>query len=512
MEISLQDATALLPILLLTFMSVVVMLCTAFFRHHFLIALLTFFGLLLTAASLLYQLNLPPIHVTPLLVIDHYSQFFTLLILTASAVITVLGYGYFKHRAGYHEELYILLLTATLGAVVLVSSFHFASLFLGLEILSVSLFAMAAYPATTLTRTDSLSGLPLEAGIKYLILSGISSAILAFGMAFIYASTGELEFVAVSHAIHDTEYGFFAIAGFAMLVAGIGFKLSLVPFHMWTPDIYQGSPAPVSAFIATISKGAALALLLRSYIALDGYRYEHVNLAIALIAMASMLIGNFLALQQRNLKRLLAYSSIAHSGYILVAFLAARSTAQGNFLAVEAVAYYIVTYTLTTLTAFGIVTVLSSTPGQTGETGDFDNIDDYRSLFWVRPVIASVLVAALLSLAGIPLTIGFIGKFYIFAAGVEGGLWAMLLVLIASSGIGLFYYLRLIMLLFKGDDETNTSINLQRSTPAIKEIDTPLTGHWIIVLLGLGILIFGIYPSPLIGIIREMAKVVSLSG
>lgn len=517
MNLDAQHFLALLPVIALTATSVIVMLCAAFYRRHLLIAMLTLVGLLVSMGCLQYQANVSPNEVTPLMVFDSLSVFFMALILSATGVITLYCYHYFNGREGLQEELYVLLLTATLGALVLVSSAHFASFFLGLEILSVSLFAMVAYPVTTLTRSDKGAAMPLEAGIKYLILSGISSAMLALGMAFVYAATGELNFTGIDNVLAHSEYSIYAVAGVAMMMAGVGFKLALVPFHMWTPDVYQGAPAPVTAFLATISKCAVLALILRGVIALQGYRYDSVVLGISVIAIASMLIGNLLALRQTNIKRLLAYSSISHSGYILVAFLAAMSVASQHSgkldpLALEAITYYIVAYVLTTLTAFGVVSVLSSSNPPVDETRDVDQFDEYTCLFWQRPVVASVFTVALLSSAGIPLTIGFIGKFYIFAAGVNGAVWALLLVLIVSSGIGLFYYLRLIFVMFKSESDPSPDPVEAVDQVAATRHAAPLEGRWLIALLGGGILFLGVYPSPLMGVIREVIHAMGVGG
>src|SRR5205823_6514881 len=213
----------------------------------------------------------------------------------------------------------------------------------------------------------------------------------------------------------------------------LGFKLAVVPFHMWTPDVYEGAPAPVTAFVATVSKGAVVALLLRYLVQTGASTYRPVLLALSLIAVASMLVGNVLALLQHNVKRLLAYSSIAQLGYLLVALVA------GGPRAAEAVTYYMVAYMVTTLCAFGSVTVLS------GTTADADTLEVYRGLFWRRPGVAVVLAAALLSLAGMPLTAGFVGKFYVLAAGVESALWLLVVLVVCNSALGLFYYLRLVV-------------------------------------------------------------------
>ena len=313
---------AMLPIILVTVTSVVTMLLAAFYRNHQLVAGVTVIGLFAALYALTLRQGMEALQVTPLLVIDAYSLFFSAIVLVAAAAVAVLCHGYFKLREGLHEEIYVLLLIATLGAIVLISSDHFAGFFLGLELLSVSLFAMVAYPVTALTR----HGEPIEAGIKYLILSGVSSAFLVFGMALMYAASGTMAFPELALALETMESSFYVIAGTALIIAGICFKLSLVPFHMWTPDIYQGAPAPVTSFVATVSKGAVLATMLKVFIILDVYQYQSLVQVLAYIAIASMIGGNLLALMQVNVKRILAYSSSAHIGYALVAFLAAKNT------------------------------------------------------------------------------------------------------------------------------------------------------------------------------------------
>src|SRR5271166_6335522 len=333
-----NDTLALLPLFVLAAAAVVVMLGIAVKRNYKLTAAVTLIGLAASFLSVCAVAPLTPLQVTSLLLIDPYALFYLGLIIASAAAVAVLSYQYFAKHDGQREELYLLLLLATLGCGVLVTSIHFVSFLLGLEILSVSLYGMVAY------FTDR--GEALEAGIKYLILASASAAFLLFGMALIYAATGTMAF----SSLRDLPLGSSSLAlllpGIALSVTGIGFKLGVVPFHLWTPDVYEGAPAPVSAFVATTSKTALVALLLR-YLAAGTQQSAAVFLLFSIIAVASMFAGNLLALQQNNVKRILAYSSIAHFGYILVAFLAATTMAAG------AVAFYLVAYTVTILTAFG---------------------------------------------------------------------------------------------------------------------------------------------------------------
>src|SRR5580693_8246280 len=432
---STRDLLALLPLLLIAASAVVVMLGIAFKRDPALAAGLTLAGLTAAFVSILAAASAVPRQVTPLLLVDRYALFYTGLILASAAVVAVLSYQYFEEHEGQREELYLLLLLATLGCAVLVASSHFASFLLGLELLSVSLYGMVAY------LTDRRAA--LEAGIKYLILASASAAFLLFGMALIYADTGTMEFSRLRD-LPLSEPGITLLAGIALTITGIGFKLGVVPFHLWTPDVYQGGPPPVTAFVATTSKSAMVALLLR-YVYLSGaLRYHAVFLVFAIIAVLSMCAGNLLALRQTNVKRILAYSSIAHFGYILVAFLA------GSTMAIEAVAFYLVAYTVTMIAAFGIVTALSRSGH---DARDVEDLEDYRGLFWRRPAIAGVFTVALLSLAGIPATMGFVGKFYVLAAGANARAWPLIVILVVTSVAGLFYYLRILVALYADPTE-----------------------------------------------------------
>jgi NADH-quinone oxidoreductase subunit N len=467
------DMLALLPLLLIAATSVVVMTVAAVGRNHAGAFGLTLAGLAASFCSIFF---VDPRQVTMLLVMDRYALFFMALIAAASFAVALLAYGYLAKREGNKEEFYVLLLVATLGAMVLAASSHFASLFLGLEILSVALYALIAY----------FGGrpLPVEAGIKYLVLAGSSSTFLLFGIALVYADLGTMDFARIAHlmAIRQDPNLMLLLPGAALTITGIGFKLALVPFHMWTPDVYQGAPAPVTAFVATVSKGGMFALLLRYFNQSGANRFASVLLVFSIIAIASMFAGNLLALYQNNVKRILAYSSIAHMGYLLVAL------EVGGLMGADAVVFYLVAYFVMTLGAFAVVTVLSE------QHRDADQLEDYRGLFWRRPVLALVFTAMLLSLAGIPLTAGFLGKFYIVAAGAAVGAWALLLVLVVTSVIGLFYYLRIVVVLYQqpaGSDRNHQPV--PRRAPAAILALAALT----VILVWLGV-----YPTLLIKVIQ----------
>ncbi|HWQ14313.1 MAG TPA: NADH-quinone oxidoreductase subunit N [Roseiflexaceae bacterium] len=466
------DLLALLPLIALGALALALMVVNAFRRTHALNLTLTLVGLGASLATLPVAARAAPRQVGALLVVDAYALFYMGLLIAATMAVATLSYGYLERPGRAHDKYYILLVLAAAGGATLVASNHFVTFFLGVDLLSVALYALVAY-----LRERERS---IEAGLKYLILAAAASAFLLFGMALIYAELGAMAFdrMAVGGAP-----GALLLTGLAMIVIGVGFKLAVVPFHMWTPDVYEGAPAPVTAFVATVSKGAMFALLLRFFVLLGLHAYSSLLLVLALIAVASMFAGNLLALQQANVKRILAYSSIAHLGYLLVALLA------GGELAAPAVTYYLVAYVITTLCAFGVVAVLS------GPERDADLLEDYRGLFWRRPWLAGTFTAALLSLAGIPLTAGFVGKFYVLAAGVGQALWLLVLALVSSSVIGLVYYLRIIVTMYlQPEAEAPPAILVPRS----------LGGNVVLSALAVLLVLLGAYPAPVIDAILSI--------
>jgi NADH-quinone oxidoreductase subunit N len=481
--VSSAEALSLLPLLVLAGGSVVLMLLIAFSRSHGAAAGLCLLVLAASLASIPAALGAAPRRVTALLVVDRFALFYVGLLAAAAFAVCVLSYGYLERRDEERkEEYYLLLLLATLGAAVLPASAHFASLFAGLEILSVSLYALVAFPRA--------AAKPLEAGVKYLVLAGASSAFLLMGMALVYAALGTMDLSRMpalsAGAGAPVEW---LLPGLGLFVAGLGFKLAVVPFHMWTPDVYEGAPAPVTAFVATVSKGAVVALLVRYFVRLGVHGHSSLWLVVALIAGASMLVGNFLALLQDNVKRILAYSSIGQLGYVLVAFLA------GGRLGVEAVSFYLVAYFVTTLSAFGVVAALS------GPDRDADDLGDYRGLFWRRPWLSGAMTAALLSLAGMPLTGGFMGKLLVVKAGAATGMWALVFILVAGSVVGLFYYLRVIAVMYATPAGAGSPPAVVSPAPSLF-----LAGGVVLAVLALLLVWLGVYPDPVVRAVRTAAE------
>lgn len=484
-EFTLQHLIALLPLLVTSLTAVVVMLAIAAKRNHALTFILSVVGLNLALLSLIPALEVAPLEVTPLLLIDTFACYYMALVLAASLACITLIHAYLggasgKGYPGNREELYLLVLLSAAGGLVLVSAQHLAGLFIGLELLSVPTYGMIAYAF--------FNKRSLEAGIKYMVLSATGSAFLLFGMALLYAESGNLAFADIGVSLARESSQLVQI-GIGMMLIGLAFKLSLVPFHLWTPDVYEGAPAPVAAFLATASKVAVFAVLLRLYQISPAMSGGWLSDLLTLIAIASILFGNLLALLQNNLKRLLGYSSIAHFGYLLVALIASKG------LAVEAVGVYLATYVLTSLGAFGVITLMS-TP-YSGR--DADALYEYRGLFWRRPYLTAVLTVMMLSLAGIPLTAGFIGKFYVIAAGVEAQLWWLLGAMVLGSAIGVFYYLRVMVTLFMRE-------------PNMHRHDAPFdwgqrAGGIMLLVVALLAFIIGVYPQPLLELVQHAGLV-----
>ena len=461
--------SALAPILMLSLTAIVLMIQASIKRDQSVAWVITGVGFLLTLWSASYARDFTQ-PVTILLQVDHWSLFFTSLILIASLVTLVLSKDTFSSEGERKEEYYLLLVLSVLGAVVLIQSSHMVSLLLGMELMGVALYAMIAFPER--------GQLPLEAAVKYLVLSACASAMLLYGFALIYAATGELSYSGIGSraAVAYAKNPMLVMAGSAMVLAGIGFKLSVAPFHMWTPDVYEGAPTPVTGFLATVSKGAVFVALTRFYIDGSLYQFSDLNTALAALAIVSMLVGNWLALRQENIKRLLAYSSIAHFGYLLVVLIALTYLDAG--LVNQSITFYLTAYIVTTLAAFTVVSMV------TGEDTAKQNIGVFAGLFWHRPLEASALTVAMLSLAGIPLTAGFMAKFFVITVGIQSGLWGLLAVLIVASAIAIYYYLRIIFAMTKSAESPGNSANWQEKIVALA--------------LMISILVLGAWPQPFI--------------
>lgn len=473
---SFSELMPLAPVMIVALTAIVVMILTSIKRNHNLIATASVVGLNLAAANILLNMfagQFAPSNVMGMFMVDPFTMLYQLVILVASLACCTLSHAYIETYKDNREELYILMLCSVAGAMLMVASSHYASFFISLELMSIPVYGMLAY---THQRANSL-----EAGIKYLVLSATASAMLLMGMAYIYAYTGSLSFYESFQALMQNIRQPMVLLGLALIIFAVGFKLSLAPFHKWTPDVYAGAPAPIATFLATAAKVATIGLFVRYLLTSGAILVESLVTIITIIAVLSILVGNFLAVRQVNLKRILGYSSIAHFGYLLIGLISMTYASLGN------VSVYVITYVLTTIGAFGAVALMSSPYNNVDEA---ESLADYRGLFWRRPVLTATLTVMMLSLAGIPLTAGFIGKFLVVMAAVTTQHWFLAAMIVVGSGIGLYYYLRVMVVMYMTPPDT----------PRIDAVD-----HWgqkvggiMVLLAALAVLVIGIYPDPII--------------
>ena len=360
---------------------------------------------------------------------DRFGAFAQIIIAGAGLVAVGISYGQ-RTRAEHVGEYYALLAAAGAGMVFLVQATTLMTLFLGLEWFSICLYILCAI------EIDLVSS--LEAGLKYLVIGSFGSAVLLFGSALVYGATGELEFGAIAQEIQDQGLvnDGLVLAGLAMILAGLGFKASAAPFHMWTPDVYEGAPTPVTAFMSAATKAVALVLMLRVLVTAFPSEEELWTIAVAVIACVSLAVGNVAALVQRNLKRMLAYSSVSHAGFMLIA------VAANSELGARALLYYLVPYGAASLGAFGVIAARER------ELGERVTLNNVAGMGWERPLLGVAMWVFMLAFAGLPLTGGFVGKFYVFAAAYDAGKWWLVLAGVIATAISLYYYLAVIRSLY----------------------------------------------------------------
>jgi NADH-quinone oxidoreductase subunit N len=417
-----------------------------------------------------------------LLAIDQFGLFFSVVAIAGTTIVGLLSIDYFRERQFNRGEYYSLLIFATLAITLVAASTDFITIYLSLEFLSLCSYVLAAY-----LKSDRKSS---EAGLKYFLFGAVASAVMLYGMSMLYGLAGSTNLLDVSRALSVADPRFTAAGwlGVIFVLAGLGFKLALVPFHLWAPDVYEGAPTPITAFLSVGSKAAGLAVIIRFLtraVPLPQSELGGVNWfsVLAMISAITMTLGNLIAISQRNIKRMLAYSSIAQMGYIIVGLLAA--TNQKVDMGMPGMLIYIFGYLFTNLGAFSIVIALS------GKT-DSDDISSYSGLMARSPLYAVALTVFFLSLAGIPPTIGFVGKFYVFGSAVQYGekLWPLVGLAFANSVVSVFYYFNVVRYMFFIPAESHDRI-------------TPSSAALVAILVTLvGTIALGIYPAPLIALAK----------
>ena len=406
-------------------------------------------------------------------IVDPFARVMKLLTLTGAAVTLIMSVDYWRGAGRLKFEFPVLVLLATTGMLMMISANDLIALYVGLELQSLSLYVVAAF--------DRRSARSSEAGLKYFVLGALSSGMLLYGASLIYGFTGSTLFTNIADAVQPSGVNLGLIFGLVFLMTGFAFKISAVPFHMWTPDVYEGAPTPVTAFFAAAPKLAAMALTVRTlFAAFPSVTHEWQQI-VTFLAIASMALGSFAAIGQRNIKRLMAYSSIGHMGYALVGL--AAGTAEG----VQGVIIYLAIYLAMTLGTFACILAMRRKGHMV------EDIDQLSGLSSMSPMMAFLLAMLLFSLAGIPPLAGFFAKFYVFLAAINSGLYALAVIGVLLSVVGAYYYLRIVKIMYF-------------DAPA--ERFEPMPGLLAAVLgaSGLFILFYFVYPAPLVNVAEAAAK------
>lgn len=495
MTVTWNQLITLLPILIMGLTVVIIMLSISYRRNHFRHASLTIIGFGVTFFVLLttiWRNKELQESVNQLIYVNDSSVLYMILIIVSSVVSALLAYTWLlRYPTNHRDEFYLLLLISSMGGILLTITNHLIILFLGIELISLPLLGLISYAVFEKSS--------IAASIKYIILSGVSSAFLLFGIALVYAETGCLSFcdiqaVLLSHQFSE-EKSFFqsmllVMMGLIMIMVGFSFKLSAVPFHSWIPDIYQGVPSVVSMYLSTSSKIAVISVLIRFLLLLPEQYYKIFYMILSVSASCSMLFGSIVAIQQNNIKRILAYSSITGSGYLLTMLIVSRID---YYMFQETIGIYLINYLLSNIGVFGVISLVSIIFRSNKE---IDILSLYRGLFWRNPILSVVFTVIIFSLAGIPMTLGFIGKFYLLLIGMNNQLWMLSIFILISSIISIFYYLKMIINLYLVPTH-NSELHYY---PFSYCFYNP-TGIMVMI-VAFSIIIFGLYPQFIISLIH----------
>jgi NADH-quinone oxidoreductase subunit N len=395
---------------------------------------------------------------------DEFAKFLKLLTLGGALVALIMSLHYWKHERLHRFEFAILIVLATTGMMVMISANDLIALYLGFELQSLALYVVAAIHRDNLRST--------EAGLKYFVLGALSSGMLLYGCSLVYGYAGTISFQGIAASVTGGTPSIGLIFGLVFVFAGLAFKVSAVPFHMWTPDVYEGAPTPVTAFFAAAPKVAAMAIFVR--VAIDAFPHiaDQWRQIVVFLSLASMLLGSFAAIGQRNIKRLMAYSSIGNVGYILIGL--AAGTPEG----IQSVLIYLLVYVVMTLGSFAVIL------GMRHKNGLVENVDDLAGLARTNPFMGFVMAMMMFSLAGIPPLAGFFAKFYVFLAAIEAELYWLAVIGVLASVVGAFYYLRIVKIIYF-DEPTTTFEKL------------PIELKAVIGLSGAFVLFYFVFPAPM---------------
>lgn len=478
---SISDLLHVLPELIWCVSGAFLMVLQPFVRSRKALTFVAVAGALLGILGNFYSVHNPGAAFSGLLAADPFSIFFNHLVGLIAILVILAAAPYLERERLGDAEFYALVLFATAGMAVLASAQELLTAFVGLELSSISSYILAGYRRDTLK-----SG---ESSMKYFLLGSFATAFFLYGIALVFGVTGTTNILKMDAADQSSTL---MKLGLALILIGLGFKVAAAPFQIWTPDVYEGAPTPVTALFAAGPKAATFALLLRIFVSVPAATHFWFW-AFWILAVATMFVGNLGALLQTNVKRMLAYSSIAHAGYILVAFAAVTDLATnsdvGASAAYAAVLFYLLTYALVKVGAFTIVS-------QFGGAGEKHlSFDDYAGLGQRQPVVAAVLALFMLSLLGLPVTAGFLGKFYIFKAALDSHLIWLAVLMAVNSVIGAYYYIRLIVVMYMREPSAETA--------AVAPAPFPLTVNVVLAITTIGTLYLGLMPSRMINFLMQ---------
>jgi NADH-quinone oxidoreductase subunit N len=438
------DFYTILPLTLLTVWACVLLLADLFIpkERKGITALLAALGLALTLGFTLSQTGRENTGFNDMVVLDGFSTFVNVLLLASGLLGVALAYGYVKRMGIERGEYYTLMLFSVTGMMLMAQAADFIVVFLALELLSIPLYVLAAFARPKVESE--------EAGLKYFLLGAFATGFIVYGTALVFGATGTTSiFGIIQHAASSNTSGLLLSIGAALILVGLGFKVAVVPFHMWTPDVYQGAPSAVTAFMSSGAKIAGFAALLRVFAtAFPSIATDMTGVFWALAAL-TMILGNVIAIAQTNIKRLLAYSSIAHAGYILMAFVPYGNPDVAP-VSIAAGLFYLVAYAITNFGAWGVVIALEKSEGRGLEIGD------YAGLARKHPALAAAMTVFMLSLIGLPPTLGLVGKIYLFRAVIDGGFYGLAIIGVLTSLVSAYYYLRVVVVMYMRDGEPET--------------------------------------------------------
>jgi NADH-quinone oxidoreductase subunit N len=478
------DFYRVMPELVWCTFGVLLMLLQPFTKSRAFLSAIAFIGALIGTASSLLGLQYPGLGFFGLIQSDTFSLFFHVLVGGVATLVILAAEPYLSLERLDAAEFFALILFATAGMGVLASSQELLTAFIGLEMSSIASYVLAGYRRDTLKSSES--------ALKYFLLGSFATAFFLYGIALVYGATGTTLLDTMGSS--DPNSGLL-ILGLALILIGLGFKVAVAPFQVWTPDVYEGAPTPVTALFAAGPKAAAFALLLRIFATVPAATH-YWFWAFWILAVLTMFAGNLGALVQTNVKRLLAYSSIAHAGYILVAFAAVTgmtsgdtSTVLGGVPAYAAILFYLLSYALVKVGAFTIVSQLG------GKDEKYVTLEDYAGLSQRHPVAAAVLSLFLLSLLGLPVTAGFFGKFYVFKAAVNSKLIWLAVLMAVNSIIGAYYYFKLIVAMYMREPAEDSA--------ATAPIAFPVTVNLVLAVTAIGTVYFGLFPNQVLRLLLE---------